>query len=74
MDEGDDESATARGERNRRRDDDNVEDPLSQATQLGTYRTQDSMLVNAVVLDSDILVGTSKYHPHRSESSFLPAD
>ena len=74
MDEGDDESATARGERDRRkrwRDDDNIEDPPSQATQLGT---QDSMLVDAVVLDSGILVGTSKYHPHRSESSFLPAD
>ena len=54
MDEGDDESATARGERNERRDDDNVEDPLSQATQLGT---QDGMLVYTVVSDSGILVG-----------------
>ena len=74
MDEGDDESATAIGERDRRkrwRDDDNIEDRPSQATQLGT---QDSMLVDTVVLDSGILVGTSKYHPHRSGSSFLPAD
>ena len=74
MDEGDDESATARGERDRRkrwRDDGNIEDPPSQATQMGT---QDSMQVDTVVLESGILVGTSKYHPHRSESSFLLAD
>ena len=65
MDEGDDESATARGERDRRkrwRDDDNIEDPPSQATQLGT---QDSMLVDTVVLESDILVG----QPLRAPSS-----
>ena len=56
MDGGDDESATARGERDRRkrwRDDDNIEDPPSQATQLGT---QDSMQVDTVVLDGGIVV------------------